>query len=208
MSKSKGNIVNPLDVIKAIGVDALRYFLLREVPLGLDGNFSWSAIVNRTNSDLANDLGNLVYRTLNMSEKYFQGNISGGEGKMPSEFKKPFESLENNYLAFMDECKFSSALEEIFKFIGVMNKYIEDTKPWTLWKEKKEKELKEFLYSLLEGIRLVSLYLYPFMPQTSTAINRQLGLKREFLLANREWGAQRDFHTKKESPLFPRIDVD
>ena len=209
MSKSKGNIVNPLDLIKKVGVDALRYFLLREVPIGLDGNFSWSAIINRTNSDLANDLGNLVYRTLNMSEKYFQGQISGVSVKMPSEFKESFTSLDANYIKLMDKYKFSLSLEEVFKFIGVMNKYIEDTKPWTLWKEKKNEELKEFLYSLLEGIRIVALYLSPFMPKTSAAIYRQLGLEdRGFLLSTREWAKQVDFHTKKEAPLFPRIDVD
>lgn len=209
MSKSKGNIVNPLDLIKEIGVDALRYFLLREVSVGMDGNFSWEAIVNRINSDLANDLGNLVYRTLNMTEKYFGGVVSSMQCKVPTEFNEAFISLMENYKGLMDECKFSLALEEIFKLIGAMNKYIEDKKPWVLWKDKKEQELKEFLYSLLEGIRIVSLHLSPFIPQTSQSINRQLGLKAgDLSLGDREWSIKGNFNTKKESPLFPRIDVD
>ncbi len=208
MSKSKGNIVNPLDLIREIGTDSLRYFLLREVPLGLDGNFSWSAIISRVNSDLANDLGNLVYRTLNMSEKYFDGSIRGFKNEMPSQFKDSFKYLEENYEMLMDECKFSNALEEVFKFISTMNKHIEDTKPWVLWKEKKEEELKDFLCSLLEGIRIVALYLYPFIPKTSSAIYRQLGLKEDFSFSHKGWDADKEFKTKKESPLFPRIDVD
>lgn len=209
MSKSRGNIVNPLDLINHVGADALRYFLLREVPVGGDGNFSWPAIINRTNSDLANDLGNLVYRTLNMNEKYFNGSVSSSAKKMPDEFKEAFTALSESYASLMDECRFSLALEAVFKFIGVMNKYIEDTKPWNLKKEGKEDKLKEFLYSLLEGIRIVAVYLYPFIPNTSAAIYRQLGLEAlVFSLGDREWGIQDSFNTKKESPLFPRLDVD
>ena len=109
----------------------------------------------------------------------------------------------------MSKGEFSICLENIFKFINVMNKYIEDKKPWVLWKEGKENEIKNFLYALLEGIRIISLYLYPFIPDTAGIINRQLGLKiSDYSLEDTSWAKLKGFQTKKESPLFPRIDVD
>lgn len=216
MSKSRGNIVNPFDLVKAlslhlsdkeeIAVDALRYFLLKEVPIGLDGSFSWAALINRINSDLANDLGNLVYRTLNMAEKYLGGKVVPVNPKAPSEFREYIASLEKEYVFLMDNVEFSTALEKIFKFIGAMNKYIEDIKPWVLSKENKQDEIKNFLYVLLEGIRIISLYLYPIMPATSESIKRQLGFKDSFSLASTSWGRQKNFTIKKTKPLFPRID--
>ncbi len=209
ISKSRGNIVNPLELIKTIGVDGLRYFLLREVPVGVDGNFSWSAIINRLNSDLANDLGNLVYRTLNMAEKYFKGVVQVKELHIPERFKPHLDCLQNDYAASMEEVDFSSALDKIWKFINIMNKHVEDTKPWILWKEKKLDELNSFLFSLLEGIRITAIYIYPFMPSTSEAILRQLGIDNDVLSSN----ALKDvafrigkFRVKKEEPLFPRIE--
>ncbi len=209
ISKSRGNIINPLDLIKVIGVDSLRYFLLREVPAGLDGHFSWKAILNRVNSDLANDLGNLVYRTLNMAEKYLEGKIEPPASTIPSEFLECLELLKVNYVEHMQKSEFSLGLELVFKFINVVNKYIEDTKPWGLWKEKKIDEIKNFLYCLLEGIRIIAVYLYPFMPQTCESIMRQLGIEKgEVSLKDRQWGKEKSFIIKKEPPLFPRIDVD
>ncbi len=205
ISKSKGNIVNPLELIDKVGVDALRYFLLREVNVGADGNFSWDAIVHRLNSDLANDLGNLVYRTLNMAEKYFEGKISSENADLPYEFKESFENL-GNYISLMEEVNFIGALEGIWKFINAMNKFIEDKKPWVLWKDKKVEDLKWFLFSLLEGIKITAVYIYPFMPQACNSILSQLG-KEEISLENTKWKKE-GFSVRKGLPLFPRIDVD
>lgn len=209
MSKSKGNIVNPFDLIKDVGVDGLRYFLLREIPVGVDGNFSLPAVINRVNSDLANDLGNLVYRTLNMAEKYMLGNVVSSACILPEKFKSALDALEQSYVPLMENAEFSLALEKIFAFISVMNKYIEETKPWILWKEKKIDAITDFLYALLEGIRIVSSYIYPFMPQTAASIQRQLGFDVvTFNLVQARWAKNKTFNIRKEAPLFPRIEIE
>ncbi len=208
MSKSRGNIVNPLEVVEKFGVDALRYFLLREIPIGVDGNFFLKPLINRINSDLANDLGNLLYRVLNMSEKYFQGKVCSKGGSFPPEFE-PFlkdNQLLKSYQEDMDSCQFSSGLEKLWSFIGAMNKYVEDKKPWVLFKEKRLDELEQFIWSLLEGIRIVAVLVFPVMPQTSQAIFRQLG--REFKPKEVKVWLKGDFTVKKEAPLFPRIDLE
>ncbi len=218
MSKSKGNIVNPFDLIarvsgllgdsKDMATDAFRYFLMREIPVGLDGNFSLQALVDRINSDLANDLGNLVYRSLNMCQKYVQGKVKSISGQIPVEFQQKFGNLEKNYDQFILKGDFYRALDLLFEFIGVINKYIEDSQPWNLHKAGKENQLADFLYNICEGIRVVSVYLYPIMPKTASSVWDQLGLgKPSFLLSDACWGKQNSFLIKKEKPLFPRIDV-
>ena len=213
MSKSKGNIVDPNALIlqlggKDRGVDSLRYFLLREVPIGMDGNFSFESLINRVNSDLANDLGNLVYRSLNMANKYFNGNISSELKDTPIEFKEDFDLLIKNYSNLMENVEFYTALENIFRFINTINKYIEDKKPWILFRENKTNELKHFIYSILEGIRIISICLYPFIPSTSLSILNQLNLDTsELNIDNLKWAKKEGFSISIKEPLFPRLDV-
>ena len=143
-----------------------------------------------------------------MTEKYLEAKVSS-DPKVPKEFKSCLESLAKNYTTHMDNGGFSLALEEIFTFIRVMNKYIEDTKPWVLWKEKRIDKIRDFLAQLCEGIRIVALYIYPVMPKASESIYRQLGVKfKSFSLKESSWSKKLRFSIKKESPLFPRIDVD
>ena len=192
MSKSKGNIVNPLDVIKKYSVDTYRYFLLREVPFGLDGTFAEDALKKRFNSDLANDLGNLVYRTLTMIEKYLSGNTPQDIDKnsiSSNPIIKATESLSDRIDKSMFKVDFSSALIEIWSLINLANKYIEETKPWKLFKEKKNKELSDFLFILIEALKKVAFEISPFMPETAFKIKDQI--KKDKI--------------KKAPPIFPRI---
>jgi methionyl-tRNA synthetase len=200
MSKSRGNVVSPIDMVRQFGVDAYRYFLLRDVPFGLDGNFSQEAIIKRVNSDLANDLGNLVFRTLTMIEKYFSGNVPDvnlASEKLDTTAEKILcetKMLPNKvtpYLTATRDYNFSIALEEIWKLINMANKHVEETKPWNLEKENRTHELESFIRLLVEVIRAVADRLYAFMPATCKSIQDQLGEDK----------------IKKGSPLFPRIEI-
>jgi len=188
-----------VDMVNKYGLDAYRYFLLRDVPFGLDGNFSEEAIVKRYNSDLANDLGNLVYRTLTMVEKYFDGNVPVIEEekiKYDPRGEKIIKRIEGSDSVFqkevrkgLEEYNFSYSLGEIWGLINIANKYVEETKPWNLAKENKQDELKAFIVVLVKVIRQVAGELKPFMPDTSNAIMQQLGSQK----------------IKKGEPLFPRL---
>ena len=167
-------MVDPLELVRKYGSDAIRYFLLREIRFGEDGDFSEDALIKRINDDLANDLGNLVYRTLTMIEKYFKGYIPSAE-IIDKKWKQNIDNFSREVDLHMSNLDFNLALDETWELINLANKYIEDTKPWNLVKENKTEELKAFIRLLVDVLREVAEQIYPFMPQTAESIKEQLG---------------------------------
>lgn len=214
MSKSKGNVIDPEVLVDRYGSDAIRYFLLREIPFGADGHFSEDALVHRLNFDLANDLGNLLNRTLAMLGKYFNGNAPTPTEEEPidGELKKVARDLPAKMEQLMDQLQYSNALTELWKYIARANKYIDETAPWSLAKDGRQDRLGTVMYNLLESIRIVSVLLLPFMPRTPARIWHQLGISQMSELHT--WQSVQEFgalpsgvKTVPGELLFPRLEL-
>jgi methionyl-tRNA synthetase len=218
MSKTIGNVVDPLEMKKVYGLDAFRFFLMRDMVFGLDSNFNEAALVQRINADLANDLGNLFSRVLSMAHKYFAGVVPGPDPDVEKEMDLGLErnarSAIDAYSASMGELAFHKGLAAVWEFIAHMNKYVDITAPWVLAKNKAARQqLETVIYNLLEGLRIISGLIYPVMPDTAATMQKHLGLggDDDFFKLDRliSWnGIPPGTRLRKSISLFPRIEPD
>ena len=210
MSKSKGNVVDPYILAGRYGVDAIRYYLLREIPFGSDGSYTNEEFIGLINKDLCNDLGNLARRTLAMSRQYFGGKVTdkGENGEGDEEFIAAINSLRARTDEAIDKINPSKALEEIFAVIDKANKYIDLTRPWVLAKENARARLERVMYNLLEALRVCSTMLLPFIPTSPARILDGLGVEKPDDFEKALYGAVKSYETHEIEVLFPRIDVE
>ena len=212
MSKSKGNVVDPFPLVERYGVDAVRYYLAREIQFGSDGSFSPEQFVERINSDLANSLGNLLNRTVSMINKYFDGVIPEYKGKV-TPFDGELESMANsvikNYENLMDDLKITDAIAAVNELVNRANKYIDETTPWVLAKEGKTEELQSVMLHLANSLYIAGMLMKPVLVTASDKLFDQLGLPEELRVYDNinKYGIVGGYKVNKGDQLFPRLDA-
>lgn len=215
MSKTRGTVVYPVEIAETYGADALRYFLLREIPFDRDGDFSIEKLETRYNADLANDLGNLLSRVVTLAEKKLQGMVKRKEtasDALDNDLKKSAESALNQLIFSMESFAIHEAVRSAWDFIQRCNRYIEETAPWALMKDPSRQErFEEVIYNLVESLRWIGGMIFPFVPSTSERLFEQLGLGagyvKKIVLKDFSWDAGPDvYHVVKKDPLFPRLE--